>query len=171
MATLLVSDTSVLVDLRRGGILQNIFELPFDIGVPDVTVRARAQGLGRPGSRTPRPPGAHPRRRRRRACSELSRQGGQTLTSRRVCAGACEDGRPYSAGRRRELANDGRHGAGRVPRGALGLRRPGAAPCHRFASASGRTDDDCRPSALPAAEGGDSAEDGKVSRNMTLANA
>lgn len=36
MATLLVSDTSVLVDLHRGGILHHILNLPFDIGVPDV---------------------------------------------------------------------------------------------------------------------------------------
>ena len=36
MATLLVSDTSVLVDLDRGGILSAIFQLPYDIGVPDV---------------------------------------------------------------------------------------------------------------------------------------
>lgn len=36
MATLLVSDTSVLVDLERGGILNALFQLPFDIGVPDV---------------------------------------------------------------------------------------------------------------------------------------
>jgi hypothetical protein len=36
MATLLVSDTSVLVDLHRGGILPHIFELPFEIGAPDV---------------------------------------------------------------------------------------------------------------------------------------
>ena len=36
MATLLVSDTSVLVDLDRGGILDVIFQLPFDIGVPDL---------------------------------------------------------------------------------------------------------------------------------------
>lgn len=36
MATLLVSDTSVIVDLGRGGILNAIFQLPYDIGVPDV---------------------------------------------------------------------------------------------------------------------------------------
>lgn len=36
MATLLVSDTSVLVDLDRGGMLDEIFQLPYDIGVPDV---------------------------------------------------------------------------------------------------------------------------------------
>lgn len=36
MATLLVFDTSVLVDLDRGGILNALFQLPFDIGVPDV---------------------------------------------------------------------------------------------------------------------------------------
>lgn len=36
MATLLVSDTSVLVDLERGGILEKFFKMPFDIGVPDL---------------------------------------------------------------------------------------------------------------------------------------
>ena len=36
VATLLVSDTSVLIYLHRGGILHTIFQLPFDIGVPDV---------------------------------------------------------------------------------------------------------------------------------------
>jgi hypothetical protein len=36
VATLLVSDTSVLVDLDRGGILDVIFQLPYDVGVPDV---------------------------------------------------------------------------------------------------------------------------------------
>ena len=40
MATLLVSDTSVLVDLNRGGILNALFQLPFDIGVPDVLYEA-----------------------------------------------------------------------------------------------------------------------------------
>ena len=40
MATLLVSDTSVVVDLDRGGILNAIFQLPFDIGVPDVLYEA-----------------------------------------------------------------------------------------------------------------------------------
>lgn len=36
MATLLVSDTSVLIDLERGGMLAALFELPFEVGVPDV---------------------------------------------------------------------------------------------------------------------------------------
>lgn len=36
MATLLVSDTSVLIDLERGGMLEALFQLPFDVGVPDV---------------------------------------------------------------------------------------------------------------------------------------
>jgi hypothetical protein len=36
MATLLVSDTSVLIDLDRGAILHAIFKLPYEIGVPDV---------------------------------------------------------------------------------------------------------------------------------------
>lgn len=36
MARLLVSDTSVLIDLDRGGMLEALFQLPFEIGVPDV---------------------------------------------------------------------------------------------------------------------------------------
>lgn len=36
MATLLVSDTSVLIDLERGGMLDALFRLPFDVGVPDL---------------------------------------------------------------------------------------------------------------------------------------
>jgi hypothetical protein len=36
MASLLVSDTSVLVDLDRGRLLEALFGLPFSIGVPDV---------------------------------------------------------------------------------------------------------------------------------------
>lgn len=36
MSTLLVSDTSVLVDLDRGDLLEALFRLPFSIGVPDV---------------------------------------------------------------------------------------------------------------------------------------
>jgi hypothetical protein len=36
MATLLVSDTSVLIDLDRGAILPEIFRLPFEVGVPDL---------------------------------------------------------------------------------------------------------------------------------------
>jgi hypothetical protein len=36
MATLLVSDTSVLIDLERGGLLEALFRLPFEVGVPDV---------------------------------------------------------------------------------------------------------------------------------------
>lgn len=40
MATLLVSDTSVLIDLERGGMLAALFELPFEVGVPDVMYEA-----------------------------------------------------------------------------------------------------------------------------------
>jgi hypothetical protein len=36
MAPLLVCDTSVLIDLERGGVLHEIFILPFEVGVPDV---------------------------------------------------------------------------------------------------------------------------------------
>ena len=36
MPTLLVSDTSVLIDLDRGGILHEIFKPPFEVGVPDL---------------------------------------------------------------------------------------------------------------------------------------
>ena len=36
MTTLLVSDTSVLFDLHRGGLLESLFKLSFAFGVPDV---------------------------------------------------------------------------------------------------------------------------------------
>jgi len=36
MPNLLVSDTSVLIDLDRGGLLETLFRLPFGIAVPDV---------------------------------------------------------------------------------------------------------------------------------------
>lgn len=36
MPELLVSDTSVLIDLDRGGILAALFQLPFEVGVPDL---------------------------------------------------------------------------------------------------------------------------------------
>lgn len=36
MPELLVSDTSVLIDLERGGILAALFQLPFEVGVPDL---------------------------------------------------------------------------------------------------------------------------------------
>ena len=51
MATLLVSDTSVLLDLERGGMLATLFQLPFEVGVPDVMLREGDQGVGRPRSR------------------------------------------------------------------------------------------------------------------------
>jgi hypothetical protein len=36
MPALLVSDTSVLIDLERGSLLEALFQLPFDVGVPDL---------------------------------------------------------------------------------------------------------------------------------------
>jgi len=48
VATLLVSDTSVLVDLERGGILETFFKLPFDIGVPDVLYAEELEGWDGP---------------------------------------------------------------------------------------------------------------------------
>ena len=32
----LVSDTSVLIDLERGGLLEGVFELPYEFAVPDL---------------------------------------------------------------------------------------------------------------------------------------
>jgi hypothetical protein len=40
----LVSDTSVLVDLERGAFLQALFALPFDLAVPDLLFRRELQG-------------------------------------------------------------------------------------------------------------------------------
>jgi len=48
VATLLVSDTSVLVDLERGGILETFFKLSFDIGVPDVLYEEELKGWDGP---------------------------------------------------------------------------------------------------------------------------
>ena len=36
MVVLLVSDTSVLIDLERGGLLDAVFGLPFQVAVPDL---------------------------------------------------------------------------------------------------------------------------------------
>lgn len=36
MPRLLVSDTSVLIDLQRGGVIEAFFKLPYEIAVPDV---------------------------------------------------------------------------------------------------------------------------------------
>ncbi len=48
MATLLVSDTSVLIDLERGGMLTALFELPFGIGVPDLMYEREIKSWGGP---------------------------------------------------------------------------------------------------------------------------
>ena len=47
MPRLLVSDTSVLIDLERAGILESLFALQFEIGVPDVLFEQELKG--RPG--------------------------------------------------------------------------------------------------------------------------
>src|SRR5690349_21419329 len=41
---ILVSDTSVLIDLERGGLLEAIFTLPHDFAVPDVLYDREMQG-------------------------------------------------------------------------------------------------------------------------------
>lgn len=48
MATLLVSDTSVLIDLERGGMLAALFDLPFGIGVPDLMYEKEIKSWGGP---------------------------------------------------------------------------------------------------------------------------
>ena len=45
----LVSDTSVLIDLERGKILQTSFALPFDFAVPDLLYRQELAEHGGPG--------------------------------------------------------------------------------------------------------------------------
>lgn len=42
--TVLVSDTSVLVDLERGGFLEAVFSLPYEFAVPDVLYRREMVG-------------------------------------------------------------------------------------------------------------------------------
>lgn len=41
---ILVSDTSVLIDLDRGGLLEAVFELPDEFAVPDVLYDREMQG-------------------------------------------------------------------------------------------------------------------------------
>jgi predicted nucleic acid-binding protein len=40
----LVSDTSVIIDLERGSLLQDVFQLPFEFAVPDLLFRRELQG-------------------------------------------------------------------------------------------------------------------------------
>lgn len=42
----LVSDTSVLIDLERGGLLDSCFRLPFEFAVPDLLYRHELAGFG-----------------------------------------------------------------------------------------------------------------------------
>jgi len=42
--TVLVSDTSVLIDLDRGSLLEPIFELPYEFAVPDVLYHRELRG-------------------------------------------------------------------------------------------------------------------------------
>ena len=44
----LVSDTSVLVDLERGQFLDSCFQLPFQFAVPDLLYKRELEGIGGP---------------------------------------------------------------------------------------------------------------------------
>lgn len=46
MSVVLVSDTSVLVDLERGGFLESCFKLPFEFAVPDLLYRRELAQMG-----------------------------------------------------------------------------------------------------------------------------
>jgi hypothetical protein len=46
MPVVLVSDTSVLVDLERGGFLDSCFLLPFEFAVPDLLYRRELEPMG-----------------------------------------------------------------------------------------------------------------------------
>jgi hypothetical protein len=45
---ILVSDTSVLIDLERGGLLDGCFRLPMEFAVPDLLYRQELEGFGGP---------------------------------------------------------------------------------------------------------------------------
>lgn len=51
MGALLVSDTSVLIDLDRGGVVEALFRLPFELAVPDVLFERELVGWGGPDLR------------------------------------------------------------------------------------------------------------------------
>jgi len=46
--TILVSDTSVLIDLERGNLLDSCFRLPFEFAVPDLLYRQELEQFGGP---------------------------------------------------------------------------------------------------------------------------
>ena len=48
MVVLLVSDTSVLIDLERGGLLDAVFGLPFQVAVPDLLYEREVRHWGGP---------------------------------------------------------------------------------------------------------------------------
>ena len=48
MPVVLVSDTSVLVDLERGGFLDSCFKLPFEFAVPDLLYQRELEQMGGP---------------------------------------------------------------------------------------------------------------------------
>ena len=56
MARLLVSDTSVLIDLERGNLLQTTFKLPVPLAVPDVLYERELRANN---GELLRPPGLH----------------------------------------------------------------------------------------------------------------
>jgi hypothetical protein len=45
---ILVSDTSVLIDLERGGLLDSCFQLPFELAVPDLLYARELKDFGGP---------------------------------------------------------------------------------------------------------------------------
>jgi predicted nucleic acid-binding protein len=45
---ILVSDTSVLIDLERGGLLDSCFQLPFELAVPDLLYTRELKDFGGP---------------------------------------------------------------------------------------------------------------------------
>jgi hypothetical protein len=52
LAMILVSDTSVLIDLQRGGLLEPLFAVPHEIVVADVFITTRMQGDWGEGRKT-----------------------------------------------------------------------------------------------------------------------
>jgi len=48
MPVVLVSDSSVLIDLERGGLLDSCFRLPFEFAVPDLLYRRELVQMGGP---------------------------------------------------------------------------------------------------------------------------
>ena len=79
----LVSDTSVLIDLERGSLLETSFRLPFEFAVPDLLYQQELKDHG--GGALTRSQCGRVGRRGGGACAELSTETAVAFIAGRLC--------------------------------------------------------------------------------------